>query len=260
MPSSSDPTEPLRDFFRQERQAFDPHPPPEQIAAYHERRLPPEEAEAFRAHLAACPDCTTQLLALADEPPAMSRAEIDAAWQRQRRRLSPAPPASLPDRRRAFTPPPRRAWAAAASLGLAAALLAAVTVVQWQTIVRLRQPQVNPPLVNLVPVGSVRGVVPEIPELRLPARGERVWVILNPEGYLDFSSYDAELKGADGRVVLRLTDLRSSEAGNFRLEVSRALLGDGLYRIVLIGKKAGQSRTLEEFAFRVRSSATMGES
>jgi|GEM_PF-1042022 len=267
MPSSSEPTEPLRAFFRQERRPFDHHPAPEQIVAYHERRLSPEETETFRAHLATCPDCTSQLLGLAelldgnatdDETAAeLPRAELDAAWRRQRRRLFPVAPAPQPDRRRLSLPPLRRAWAAAASMGLAAALLAAVVAVQWQTIVRLKQPQVNPPLVNLVPMGSVRQGFPEIPVLNLPAKVERAWVILNPEGELDFSSYDAELRAADGRVVLRLADLRSSEAGNFRLEFPRALLAAGDYRIVLLGKRDGQRRTVGEFAFRVRASASM---
>ncbi|HSS52886.1 MAG TPA: zf-HC2 domain-containing protein, partial [Thermoanaerobaculia bacterium] len=176
MSSSSDPTEDLRAFFRKERQSFDPHPAPEQIVAYHERRLSPEEMETFRTHLAACPDCTSELLGLADlldgdaadgEPASeLPRAEMDAAWQRQRVRLFPLAPATSPDRRRRLDAPLRRAWATAASLGLAAALLAAVVGLQWQTIARLRRPQVNPPLVNLVPMGSVRQGLPEAPELR----------------------------------------------------------------------------------------------
>lgn len=265
MPSSSDPTESLRNFFRQEQSASDPHPPPEQILAYHERRLPPEEMESFRAHLAACPDCTSELLGLAelvagDEDPApeLPRAELDAAWQRQRERLFPAAvPLPFQERPRRDAPSLRRAWTAAASLGLAAALLAAVVVVQWRTIVEMKQPQVNPPLVNLVPVGSVRQALQEVPVLRLPARGERVWVILNPEGELGSSSYEAELRGADGKLILRLTDLQSSEAANIRLELPRALLGEGEYRISLLGKEAGQRRVVGEFAFRVRASATI---
>ncbi len=265
MPSSSDPTDPLRAFFREERQSVDQHPPPEQIVAYHERRLSPEEMESFRAHLAACPDCTAQLLALAellegdaaDDVSELPRAELDAAWQRQRKRLVPAAPASFPEPRR-LNAPLRRAWATAASLGVAAALLAGIVTVQWQTIVRLKQPQVNPPLIDLVPLGSVRQAIQEVPELRLPANAERAWVILNPEGEMELSSYDAELRAADGRVILRLPNLRISEKANFRLEIPRALLAEGeSYRIVLTGRKPGPSRIVGEFAFRVRASATM---
>jgi Putative zinc-finger len=269
MPSSSDPTEPLRELFREERQSLASHPPPERIVAYHEGRLSPAEMESVRTHLAACPDCTAELLGLADLldgdaadgglAPELPRAEIDAAWQRQRNRLFPAAPAPFPDRK-VYAPPLRRAWATAASLGLAAALLAAVVVVQWQTIIRLKQPQVNPPLVNLVPVGSVRQALPPVPELRLPRNAEQAWVILNPEGDLAYPSYDAELRAPDGKVVLRLENLRSSEAANFRLAIPRALLREGEHRIVLIGRKGAQRRIVEEFAFRVRASATIGAS
>ncbi len=270
MSSSSDPTEPLRAFFRKERQSVDQHPPPEQIVAYHEHRLSPEEMETFQTHLAACPDCTSQLLGLADlfeedtaedEPVSeMPHAELDAAWQKQRQRLFPAAPATFPDRRQLNPPPPRRASWATASLGLAAALLAIVVAVQWQTIAHLKQPQVNPPLVNLVPIGSVRQGLQEIPELHRSESSERAWVILNPEGELDFSSYDAELRDSGGKLVLRLADLHSSKAGNFRLEIPRALLAEGKYRIVLFGKKAGRNRNVGEFAFRVSSSATINAS
>lgn len=264
MPSNSDPADQLRAHFR-ERSLIGPHPAPEQIVAYHERRLPAEEMESLRAHLVACPDCAAQLVELAalleeeDTPESeMSPTELDAAWQRQRSKLFPGSPLSFPDRRTHHAPPRlRRAWTAAASLGLAAALLAVVVAVQWRTIIRLEQPQVNPPLVNLVPEGSVRQGIQEIPELRLLPEVKRVWVILNPESELDYPSYDAEIRSADGEVVLRLADLRSSEAGNFRLEIPRALLPEGEYRIVLLGKKGGQRRTVGEFDLRVRSSATM---
>jgi anti-sigma factor RsiW len=267
MPSSSDPADQLRAHFR-EGSPIGPHPAPEQIVAYHEHRLPAEEMESLRAHLVACPDCAAQLVELAalvegdDAPgPEMSRAELDAAWQRQRGKLFPGSPLSFPDRRTHDAPPRlRRAWAAAASLGLAAALLAVVVAVQWRTIVRLERPQVNPPLVNLRLEGSVRQGNQKIRELHLTPEVERAWVILNPDGELDYPSYDAEIRSADGEVVLRLADLRSSEAGNFRLEIPRALLPEGEYRIVLLGKKGGQRRIVGEFELRVRSSATIGAS
>src|SRR5688500_16531152 len=89
--------------------SIDQHPSPEQLVAYHERRLAADEAEDVRAHLAACADCTAQLLELADlldedgdgvARAEVSRAELDAAWQRQRERLPRlAPVVPLEERR-----------------------------------------------------------------------------------------------------------------------------------------------------------------
>lgn len=263
MPSSSDPAERLRAYFRKERETIDRHPSPEEIVAYSERRLPPEETERVRAHLAACPDCTTELLELtdlleSDGPPetGMPRQDLDAAWERQREQLFPVPSVVPLESRRSRGPSPRWAWTTAASLALAASLLTVMVVDQRRTIERLTQPQVNPPLVNLAPVGSVRQGSRELPELRIPAEAERVLVILNPVAEPAFPSYDIEILAPDGQAVLRLPDLRNSEAGNFRLEVPRGVLKAGEHRILLIGKKEGKRQVVEEFALRVVTPAS----
>ncbi len=241
--------------------SIDPHPSPEQLVAYHERRLPEEEAEEIRAHLVACADCTVQLLGLADlldgdenGAAGLSRADLDAAWRRQRERLpvaplvSPAPVVSLEDRRAAKAPR-RWSWATAASLGLAAAL-AGVVVAQWRTIERLEQPQVNLPLVNLAPLDSVRRGSREVAgELRFLKGAERAWVILNPGADPDSSLYDVRIATKTGAVVLVLQDLRITESGNVRLEIPRAVLSTGTYEIQLF--KAGRHRILERFELEV---------
>ncbi|HYO14379.1 MAG TPA: zf-HC2 domain-containing protein [Thermoanaerobaculia bacterium] len=262
MSSSSDPAERLRAHYRRERGTIDRHPSPEQIVAYHERRLSSEEAEEVRAHLAACADCTAQLLMLADlldegdEPGSeIPPAQLDAAWQRQRARLFPAPAMVSLETRKSRRPSPRWAWTTAASLGLAAALLAVMVVDQRRIIERLSQPQVNPPLVNLAPVDATRQGGGEAPELRFPANAEWTWVILNPVEELDSPTYDVEIVAPDGEVVLRLPDLSSSEAGNFRFGVPPGVLRAGEHRIRLFGKEAGQRRAAGEFALRVLTPA-----
>lgn len=256
MPSSSDPTEQLRAHFRRERNTMDRHPSPEQIAAYHEQRLSPDAMEEMRAHLVTCPDCTAQLLDLAalfeaeEDPGAeISPVEMDAAWQRQQARLSPVPPVVRLEERRASAPL-RRPWATAA-LGLAAALLAVIALAQWRTIAQLRQPQANPPLVNLTPSGSLRQGVERIPELRVPAEARRVWVILNPTVELDAASYDVEVVAPDGQVVLRLENLQGSEAANFRLEIPSDILRAGNHRILLTRGNAEDREVVEEFDLSV---------
>jgi hypothetical protein len=253
MPSSSDPSERLRTHFRKERSAMHRHPLPEQITAYHERRLSPDEMEEMRAHLAACPDCTAELLDLVDlvegggpAGSAISRTDLDAAWQRHKPHL-----ASLPAHRdEGGGSPIHRPWPTVA-LGLAAALLAVIALAQWRTIAHLRQPQVNPPLINLVPVGSLRQGDEVVPELR-PSAKERVWVILNPSIELDPAAiYAVEVVGPAGEAVLRFEDLQPSEAANFRLEIPRALLSPGSYQI-LLERGAGEGRLVQTFALDVR--------
>ncbi|HYG61088.1 MAG TPA: zf-HC2 domain-containing protein [Thermoanaerobaculia bacterium] len=260
--SSAEPAERLRAHFKRERRAIDQHPTPERIVAYHECRLVPDEAEEIRAHLVACPDCTAELLDLAallegedDATSEISPAELDAAWQRQRARRLPDRPAAPPERPWHRPAPPRRAWATAAVLGLAAALLAVVALDQRRTIALLQQPQANPPLVNLEPVDSVRQGLREAPELRLPAQGERIWMILNPSAELAASTYGIEVVAPDGAVVIRLEDIPSSEAGNFRLEIPRGALEAGSYRVLLEESTSGERRIVEEFALRVRPAA-----
>lgn len=255
MPSSSDPTEPLRTHFRKERHAMDRHPLPEQISAYHERRLSPEETEEMRAHLAVCPDCTAELLDLADlleggegdAAPEVSSQELEAAWQRQKAHFAP-----IPARREERGGSPRRRPWATAALGLAAALLAVIALAQWRTITLLKQPQANPPLINLIPVGSLRQGAEVVPELRPPAESRRVWVILNPTVELEPAAlYTVEVVGPTGEAVLRFEDLQPSQAANFRLEIPRALLSPGSYEI-LLERGAGEGRLVQKFALDVR--------
>jgi Putative zinc-finger len=239
--------------------SIDQHPSAEQLVAYHERRLAMDEAEDVRAHLAACADCTAQLLALADllegdgasAAEEISRSDLDAAWKRQRERLLPRASVASLEERRAGKASRRWSWATAASLGLAAALAIAV-VAQWRTIERLEQPQANPPLVNLVPAGSVKRGSREISELRFPRGMERAWVILNPAEDLESSPYGVVITAADGRVVLSLHDLQISEAGNLRLEIPRAALKSGDYKILLLREKGSPHQIIEEYKLTVR--------
>jgi anti-sigma factor RsiW len=239
MPSDFDPTPELRDHFRRQRSAADRHPSPEQLVAFHEDRLSPQELEAVREHLAACPDCTTQLLALAEpfegdegEPEEVSPADVDAAWQRQRERLFPG--AEAPPLRWRFSPL-QKAWGTAAALGLAAALLSFVVVRQGLDLARLRQPQLNPPLVNLEPSGLSRQPA-RVAELQFPAGAERAWVILNTQARLPDSFYDIHVVAPDGKVVHRFESVPKSEKSNFRIEIPRGLLPAGTYSLMLVAQ------------------------
>ncbi len=242
---------------------IDQHPLPERIVAYHERRLPPDEAEEIRAHLAVCPDCTTELLALADlydgvdDPAAeVSPAGMETAWQRQRERLFPAEASSVvvPLESRREVRPPRRDWRTAVPFALAASLLAVVALVQWRTIVRLEAPRANPPLVNLEPLDSTRSGAGAAPALNLPADSERLWVILNPSDPREDSLYEVHLAAPDGKVVLRFEDLEVSEEGNFRLEIPRSVLAPGDSTLYLYETAGARRWLVEKFLLSVAAS------
>lgn len=240
--------------------SIDQHPSPERLVAFHERQLAEDEAEDVQAHLMACADCTAQLLELADlldedgdgvARAEISRAELDAAWQRQRERLPQVAPVVSLEERRAGRTPRRWSWATAAATGLAAAL-ALVVVAQWRTIDLLRQPRANPPLVNLEPADSVRAGSPKGSELRFPEGVERAWVILNPAEDLDSPPYGVVITAADGQEALSFHDLQISEAGNVRLEIPRAALKEGDYKVHLLREKGELHQVIEEFELQVR--------
>lgn len=255
MPAASDLGEHLRAHFLRERSAVDRHPCAEDLLDYREGRLAAPEEEALRGHLAACPDCTALVLELSSMGPAVEAAsrelaeeEVEAAWQRQLSRLG--------SRRRALRrSPPAGAfhwsWVMAASLALVSVLLGVLVSKQGQTIARLQEAQVNPPLVNLAPIGSLREGRSAPGELRFEPQAARAWVILNPEAELDFASYEVRIVAGGGREVLRLEDLSLSAGRNFRLEVPRGLLPSGEYRILLLGVRPNDRRALEEFALSV---------
>jgi hypothetical protein len=260
MPSRSEAGGPLRQAIRGLAEVSEGHPSPEEIAAYREGTGGPERADEIREHLAGCPECTTELLELdalfaADPQPGaeMSASELEAAWARQRARGLPSS--------RAFEPaaphrePRRRRFPIGTlTLGLAASIFALITVMQWRRIVELERPRANLPLVQLVPIGSVRQWAATVPTLRLAEGQPWVWLILNPETDLDFAAYDIEMTGPGNGAPLRFVGVRSSDAGTFRLEVSRGSLESGHHRIVLYGHRGTGRRVIAEFEFHVSGS------
>jgi hypothetical protein len=259
MPSRSEAGGPLRQAIRGLAEASEGHPSPEEISAYREGTGGPERADEIREHLAGCPDCTTDLLELdalfaADPQPGAetSATDLAAAWARQRARGLPSAairPAA------AHREPRRRRFAIGTlALGLAASIFALITILQWRRIVELESPQANPPLVQLVPIGSVRQWTPIVPTLRLTPGQPWAWLILNPEADLDFAAYDIEMSGPGNGAPFRFLGVRNSDAGTFRLEVSRDSLESGHHRIVLYGHRGTGRRAIAEFEFNVSGS------
>jgi len=236
------------------------HPSPDVLVSYQHHELSADQADEVRAHLVTCADCTTQLLELTDlletdgssAAEDVSRRELAAAWERQRRRLFPRSTVAHLERQNERLASRRWFWGLAASLAMVTALGLTV-LVQWRTIERLKQPRANPPLVNLVPVGSLQRGNQQAAELRLPATVERAWLILNPSAGLERSAYEVTIVSSPaGRAVWTFHGLQASEAGNFRLEVPRAVLKPGNYQLRLRQEQGARPPAIEVFELTVR--------
>src|SRR3974390_1049438 len=103
----------------------------DRLQGYVDAEMPPQETEAFRAHVARCPDCASAALSLMEAKGALRRAgrryeappELRARVVATVRRVSPDEATEKPQSRtRSVIAWPRWAMAAAAALLLAAGL------------------------------------------------------------------------------------------------------------------------------------------
>lgn len=267
MPNTSDPTDDLRAFFRDERQEED-HPEGERLVAYHERRLSPEEQEEMRQHLAACPDCAAQLLELAallesEAPPgpAMLPAEIEAAWERfavgTKATVSPAAPEPFRSKRpaggdRSYRSSSRWAWGLAAVLAVTTAGLSALALHQG----RLLKDQDNLPMVSLLFEDTARNGSGEPEVLTFRPNDLRGTILLQPPEAQSDSTYVLDFENEDGRVLSsrRVTqrEIEGTSDQNVRLEVSRSSLPPGRYSLVLRGGPPEKPKELARYDLVIR--------
>ncbi len=238
------------------------HPDAETLAAYHARELTEEDEQHVQDHLLACRECAALLLDLEGlgDPDfgrevAIPAGTEEAVWERLRQEIreEPAPPAAVvpfPPRRRSAPPP----WLPA----LAAALLVAVIGLSvWvaslrRTVDELSQPEVNAPVLDLVPLGIGQRDEAVAPAAEVPTGARMFTLILSPARRGDFLDYEAEIASAGGTVVWRERGLRPNDYGSFSLTVQRDWLGTGEHRIRLFGIPSGGAREpLGEYALRI---------
>lgn len=270
MPNTSDPTDELRAFLR-DQAPEDDHPTGERLVAYHERRLPSEEQEAMRRHLAACPDCAAQLLELAalvgsDVPPgpALPPAEMEAAWARFAAGTKTAEPAAAPLPFRAPAGagrPPRSsnrwAWGLAALLAVTTAGLSALALHQGRLLRDLEAPRVGTPYVQLSSSGA-RGNRESEPQT-LPFRpgNDRASIFVTlPRAARSHSAFEIRFETAEGTPRFSLTATDDDLAANsniLSLDVSRRSLPEGLYRIEVWGLTPGKRQKIVDHRLRVET-------
>ena len=236
------------------------HPAPEALAAYFESRLSSDDEERVQLHLVACRDCSALVLELEElasstpaSPPDLASA---AAWREQRRRLFGSDSGTGAREARSRGGWARGGWAVAAALALVTVGLGLWSASLRGTISELRAPQVDPPIANLEPVGSIREADRE-PTVTV-APGATHWLlILNLIDDTSRRSYRLEIIGADDAVVARLDGLVQSPEGGFRLLLPRAYVPPGAYRARLSGDGSagedGISERIADYRFRIEA-------
>lgn len=226
----------------------DGHPDVDELVAYHEGTLSPTEERRVQDHLVACRECAALAADLEGlgEPGFGAGEDLpegagDLVWEKVREEIRKEPaaqelPPPLPFRPRERGASPRWLQALAASL-----LAATVGLSYWVADLRGRntEPRFNTPILDLYPVGSVRGEGGG--ELQTVPAGD-VHLILHPPGSSRFAEHGAEIVDAAGREVWRKErDLELNADGSFTLWLPRKYLG---LRLRLMGIDPGGGREL----------------
>ena len=261
-------------------------PTPEELLAYRDGRLSPEERERMEARIAADPDAARALIDLEAFPdiepapgvPELSDEDLAAGWQAFRQRLpdraaprtetpvvplaSPGP-ATRPAVSRPSSPagPARRRWAPA--LRLAAGILFGI-VVGWgagrtgwkdRNVQVASRPAINPLVIELSPDGAGLRSAPEV--IELPADSEVLVLTLGSDGRegREFPAYEAEGFDESGRKVWKREGLRPTDVGTFGLTLPRGAMQPGRYRIDLYGRDRGERQLLATYPLRLLEAA-----
>lgn len=260
-------------------------PSPEELLAYRDGRLGPEERERMEARIAADPDAARALIDLEAFPdvepapgvPELSDEDLAAGWQAFRQRLperavprpetpvvSPASPGPAP---RPAVPQParppvpgRRRWAP--SLPLAAGILFGI-VVGWagrtgwegRNVQVAAGPAINPLFMEVPPDGAGLRSAPEM--IEQPANSEALVLTLGSDGReeREFPAYEAEAFDESGRQVWKREGLRPTGVGTFGLTFRREAMKPGRYRIDLYGRDRGERRLLATYSLKLLAAA-----
>lgn len=248
------------------------HPQPEILAAYSEDRLDEPELEAVREHLAACPECAAVMLDLLDgKEVALEEAppfERERSWRELRGSLQTegllaapaaaekaAPPAApvVPFRPAAAAAPYWRPLAVAASLAFA--LAAGWSVSLLRQLDEARELRVDPPLVSLMPLETLRTAVPDPPRRLALAPGKRGWLVLNHAEPAAPGRVRLRFLSGGARTVVWEQETRPADPRSVRLELSLDAVPAGSYEVELAlfedGERGGSWRTFATYRLEV---------
>lgn len=257
-------TEAVREAASRARRDLGEHPPPEVLLDYDAGELPGAEMERVRRHLVLCHRCAREVLALAALPEGPPRdpemrlgaEEEEALWRRVTSHLEPPRPGQRPAprvravRRRERRRLPVGLYPAAAALIAACAGLAFWGLGLRQEVRQLSAPRGDVHVVEVRPeaLPAQRGGGTVL----VPAGMGRVVLELVATDLRPFERYRAEVREGSAQGLLRWDGrLVRDPEGGFHLELSRADLPTGRYRIEVRGITGGREEILDTYDLRV---------
>ena len=236
------------------------HPSPEELFAYRSRELAPLERESVQDHLAFCQECTRMILglesALSMESPGgvapISQPVVSTRWDELRGRLRVGWMTRVSEALRHFMGPQRLA------LGVGTvSLLVIAGLLLWLSsllgmIRELEGPRANIFIEDLKPhtVAQLRGDRSPT-RLTVPVEAEFILLILNLVDVMPFPEYRLEIVDANELPAWTDQGIRRTPDENFTVELPRAFLPAGNYRLRLFGLGEDKERQLVEYALEL---------
>ncbi len=242
------------------RGAFTLRVTPDELIAYMDGRLSPDEEDRLRERLALDPEATRALLDLEDPSRLDRDAGSDAfvpSWEATRTRLEDEPdptPAALPR----IVPPvipagvhPAYRWALAACLplliGLSFWVYHPVSPPSPQA-----GPRANVLHTELLPVDDSPTRDPDsYPAVKLAPETSHLLVIMALGDRHVYPDYQVEIVDAEGASRWRQDGFRPSPMGTFNLELPRDFLPPGRYTLRLSGLGSEGSQNLATYSLRL---------
>ena len=209
------------------------------LNAYRSGELSPEQERRLQWHLALCFQCADRLLDLERFlEPVVNGDPLDetASWWDLQDRLA--------KESRAYRRPPPLFMALAAAL---APVVVGLLVWNLSLQRELSAPQANIPSESVTMPGALRAA-PETPRIRRPATGRFTLSLVSSEVH---DGVRLEIFDSSGRRIVSVPGLERSESDTFDVALSRHLLPNGEYRLLLIGTREDGTESREETAFRV---------
>jgi hypothetical protein len=239
----------LKAIMANKRDEWGGPPSPEELLAYRDGRLDPEERQRLEERIAIHPDAARALADLAAFPnvepapgtPELSDEEIGARWQAFREKLpelpAPAPVIEIGSRRGSSFP-----------LKLAASVLVSLAIggiagfLGGRSSRDLPESAINVTIAELTPEEeSGARSAPSI--LEMPEGAEELVLVLSVPVQKDFSDYEAEIADGQGVRIWTREGLLPTAMGTFQVSFRAGTLKPGLLHLRLYGRE-GKSRTV----------------